>query len=86
MIRATAEFWHPDAARCGPDGRVGRCTRGIRRRGKTGRHRSAFEPLVYLARVCLQRVDGFALFRFNCAMRDCRQAGTSLEQLLGHSR
>src|SRR6266404_5801845 len=58
----------------------------IRRRGKTGRHRSASESLGYVARFCLQRVDGFALFRFDRAVRDCRQAGHFSRKIAGAQR
>jgi hypothetical protein len=49
--------------------------KGIKGRRKARRHRRAFEPVGHFARICLQRVDGSALFRFDRAVRDRRASG-----------
>jgi len=60
---------------------------GARRkyRRKAGGHRRAHQPLGYFARICVQRVDGFAEFRPDRPVRIADRKATSLEKLLGRS-
>jgi len=84
MIRATLSL-ASDAARAGRTGvwvDAPAESGGEEKLAAIGVHLSRW----LLARVCLQRVDGFALFRFNCAMRDCRQAGHFSRTIAGAQR
>jgi len=84
MIRATAEFGIPSRRVAGRTGVWVDAPAESRGEEKTGRHRSASESLGYVARFCLQRVDGFCVI--SNLIVPCGIAGkraTSLEQLLG---
>jgi len=69
-------IWDCGGAGGGEDGDLG----GSRRGGygsececgrKTWGHWGAYQPMGDFARICLQREYGFAVLRFDCALRDC---------------